>query len=305
MACSYPRHVPLLLPGLLLASALSTLLAGCGGDDDPEDRQMTVQFAAQVNGKEFACGKTWSGVGVGQPGTYRITDWRFFVHEVELVRPDGRRQALALNQDGIWQYQNVALLDLRRDCGNGALPSHGAVVGHVARADYSGICFKVGVPYALNHTNDASVPAPLNNSGMLWSWRSGRKFIRIDGMGDPDGLKQAFHVHLGSTQCPGPDPNGPPTAACGAPNIAEFCLDNFNAERDRVVMDIGTALAESNVVVNTPETAAGCMSGNADPECIAILPRLNLDFTYVAGAGAAPEKHPKVAPQRLFSVQKP
>jgi hypothetical protein len=47
------------------------------------------------------------------------------------------------------------------------------------------------------------------------------------------------------------------------------------------------------------------MSGNADPECIPIMPRLNLDFTYVAGAGASPEQYPKVVPQVLFNVRKP
>ena len=59
------------------------------------------------------------------------------------------------------------------------------------------------------------------------------------------------------------------------------------------------------VAVDTPNTAAGCMSGNSDPECIPIMPRLYLDFTYVAGAGAAPEAYAKVVPQRLFSVLKP
>ncbi len=70
-------------------------------------------------------------------------------------------------------------------------------------------------------------------------------------------------------------------------------------------MDMGAALEASDVAFNTPDTASGCMSGNADPECIAIMPRLNLDFTYIAGAGAAPEQYPRVIPQRLFSVRKP
>jgi len=294
------------------ASALGvalTLLVGCGGggddDDGPSQRRAVLQFQGQVNGQAFTCGTTYNNVGLGQPGAYQVTDWRFYVHDVALVKADGSRQTLTLDQDGVWQHQNVALLDLRRDCGSGALPTNSAVVGTVADADYTGICFKVGVPYALNHVNDATAPSPLNSSGMLWSWRSGRKFIRIDGMGDPTNAKQAFHIHLGSTQCPGSDPNAPPTAACGYPNIAEFCLNNFDVDRDQLVMDIGHALEGSNVAVNTPNTAAGCMSGNSDPECIPIMPRLYLDFTYVAGAGAAPESYAKVVPQRLFSVLKP
>ncbi|MFO1422723.1 MAG: metallo-mystery pair system four-Cys motif protein [Candidatus Competibacteraceae bacterium] len=283
------------------------LLAGCGGGDDngPTERQVSVLFEAQVNGQDFTCGTTYSNVGIGQPGTYQVNDWRFYVHDVALVKSDGSRQALDLDQDGVWQYQNVTLLDLRKNCGGGTLPSNAVVKGAVANESFTGVCFKVGIPYQLNHISDATAPSPLNSSGMLWNWRAGRKFIRIDGVGDPANLKQAFHIHLGSTECPGSDPNAPPTAACGYPNIAEFCLDNFDASRDHIVMDIGHALEASNVAIDTPNTAPGCMSGNSDPECIPIMPRLNLDFTYVAGAGATPEKYPKVVPQRLFSVHKP
>ncbi len=285
------------------------LLAGCGGDDDngPTERQVSVLFEAQVDGQDFTCGATYSNVGIGQPGTYQVNDWRFYVHDVALVKSDGSRQALDLDQDGVWQYQNVALLDLRKNCGGGVLPSNAVVKGAVANESFTGVCFKVGVPYALNHINDATAPSPLNSSGMLWNWRGGRKFIRIDGTGAPGDVDRAtaFHIHLGSTQCPGSDPNAPPTAACGYPNIAEFCLDNFDASRDHIVMNIGAALEASNVAFNTPDTASGCMSANSDPECIPIMPRLNLDFTYVAGAGATPEKYSKVVPQRLFSVHKP
>ncbi len=304
---THPRDRQLLFP-IRSATALGValaLLAGCGGDDDDSaNRRTVVAFHAQVNGQDFVCGKTYSNVGLGQPGTYQITDWRFYVHDVELVKADGGRQALDLDQDGVWQYQRVALLDLRRDCGGGALPTNSAVSGTVPSDNYTGICFKVGVPYELNHVNDATAPSPLNSSGMLWNWRGGRKFVRIDGIGDPGNLKQSFVIHLGSTECPGPAPNAPPTAACGYPNIAEFCLDNFDADQDHITMDIGKALEASNVAIDTANTAPGCMSGNSDPECIPIMPRLNLDFTFVAGAGAAPEQYPKLLPQRLFAVDK-
>ncbi len=303
---THPRTRQWLLP-VRSATALGValaLLTGCGGDDDSAERRAVVEFHAQVNGRDFTCGATYSNVGVGQPGTYQITDWRFYVHDVELVKADGSRRALELDQDGVWQYQKVALLDLRRDCGGGALPTNAVVAGTVANDPYTGICFKVGIPYELNHVNDATAPSPLNSSGMLWNWRGGRKFIRIDGVGDPANIKQAFHIHLGSTECPGSNPNAPPTAACGYPNIAEFCLDNFDVDQDHLVMDIGKALEASNVAVDTPNTAPGCMSGNSDPECIPIMPRLNLDFTYVAGAGATPEQYPKAVPQRLFSVDR-
>jgi uncharacterized repeat protein (TIGR04052 family) len=308
---AYPRNRQVFFPlrsAIALGVALA-LVAGCGSDDDnsPGERSATVQFKAEVNGQDFACGKTYSNVGVGQPGTYQVTDWRFYVHDVALVKADGSRQLLALDQNGVWQYQKVAMLDLRKDCGSGALPSNAVVTGTIASDAYTGVCFKVGIPYELNHINDATAPAPLNSSGMLWNWRGGRKFIRVDGTGAPGDVDKAvaFHIHLGSTQCPGPDASAPPSAACGYPNIAEVCLDNFDVDKDRIVMDAGKALEASNVAYNTADTASGCMSANSDPECIAVMPRLNLDFTYVAGANATPEQYPKTIPQRLFSVRKP
>ncbi len=308
MAYPVARYFPHVLPSLLLSGVLPTLLVGCGSDNDPapSERQATVSFAAQVNRQDFVCGKTYNDVGVGQPGAYQVTDWRFYVHDVALVKADGSRQALDLDQDGTWQYENVALLDLRQDCGSGILPTNTVVKGAVPNDNYTGLCFKVGIPYELNHLNDATAPSPLNASGMLWNWLGGRKFIRIDGFGAPGSDPSvAFVVHLGSTGCPGDNPSAPPSAACTYPNVAEFCLDNFNVDQDRVVMDIGHALAASNVALNTPDTSSGCMSGNADPECIPILPRLNLDYTYVAGASASPEQYPKVTPQVLFSVGTP
>lgn len=305
----HPRsqHVLFSIRGATTLGVALALLAGCGSDDDDSaNRRAVVQFHAQVNDRDFTCGETYSNVGLGQPGTYQVNDWRFYVHDVELVKADGSRRAIDLDQDGVWQYQNVTLLDLRRNCGGGALPTNAVAAGTVPSDNYTGVCFKVGIPYELNHVNDATAPSPLNSSGMLWNWRGGRKFIRIDGTGAPGNVDRAtaFHIHLGSTQCPGSDPNAPPTATCGYPNIPEICLDNFDADRDHIVMDIGTALEASNVALNTPDTASGCMSANSDPECIAIMPRLNLDFTFVAGAGAAPEQYRKVVPQRLFSVDR-
>ncbi|MBK8536535.1 MAG: hypothetical protein IPL59_16245 [Candidatus Competibacteraceae bacterium] len=149
---AHPRNRQFLFP-LRSATALGValaLVAGCGSDDDnsPGERSATVQFKAEVNGQDFVCGKTYSNVGVGQPGTYQVNDWRFYVHDVALVKADGSRQEIDLDQDGVWQYQNTVLLDLRKDCGSGTLPTNAVVKGSVPNENYAGLCFKVGVPYS-------------------------------------------------------------------------------------------------------------------------------------------------------------
>jgi len=302
----------------LVLGAAVTLVAGCGGgggDDndgspivigtEPENTATAVEFTAQVNGEAFVCGQTYSGVGISLPDTYKVIDMRFYVYDVELVKADGEREMLDLEQDGVWQYENVALIDLEDGCNNGTPETNAWIIGEIPNADYAGICFKLGLPYELNHFSDATAPSPINSSGMLWNWRFGRKFIRIDGIGDPDNIDQPFHIHLGSTECPGDAVSAPPTGECGFPNIVDVCLDDFDVDQDQIVIDVGPVLAASSVTVNTPDTQPGCMSANSDPECIEVMPRLGLDFTFVAGAGAPPEQYPASEPQQLFKVLKP
>jgi hypothetical protein len=44
-----------------------------------------------------------------------------------------------------------------------------------------------------------------------------------------------------------------------------------------IAADIGVLLDLTDVTVNEPDTAPGCMSG-PDPDCAAIFPRLSLPF---------------------------
>ena len=92
------RQLPFPIRSATALGVALALLAGCGGDDDngPSERQAKVLFEAQVNGQDFTCGATYSNVGIGQPGTYQVNDWRFYVYDVALVNPDGNRQALDL-----------------------------------------------------------------------------------------------------------------------------------------------------------------------------------------------------------------
>ncbi|WP_371441460.1 MbnP family protein [Methylosinus sp. R-45379] len=61
------------------------------------------------------------------------------------------------------------------------------MTGGVPAGKYKGLVFTVGVPslakdaqgndVALNHSNLATAPAPLDVQGMNWGWQAGRKFI--------------------------------------------------------------------------------------------------------------------------------
>ncbi|NJO15717.1 MAG: metallo-mystery pair system four-Cys motif protein [Thioploca sp.] len=313
-------HLP---KNLFLFMWISLLLAACNDNEDDSvsstttlttptesttsELTTTVKFAAMVNDQPFQCGNTYAGIGLGK-GTrdnYKINDLRFYLYDIQLIDSQGNKVPLNLTQDGKWQQANVALLDFENGCLNGTSEMNTQVIGTPSNDSttyYTGICITLGLPFALNHLDPASAPSPLNASGMLWSWTAGRKFLRLDGIGDPDGLKQSYVVHLGSTGCVDKDNNGSePDSPCRFPNTKAVCFDNFDVSKDTIVADVGAILQASDVSYNTSNTAVGCMSGNSDPECIEIMPRLGLDFTYADGVNQ-PIVYPRQA--ELFRVIK-
>jgi hypothetical protein len=83
----------------------------------------------------------------------------------------------------------------------------------VAPGDYEGIVYHVGVPQALNGTDNPDFlvgqygpESPLNvQNGMYWAWQTGYKFLiyegRIDGTPDDDtDFPSVYSFHLGKDQ---------------------------------------------------------------------------------------------------------
>lgn len=284
------------------ALVLALLLSACGGGSSgpsdasmPSDRSdppdapaeadafdgvpVTLRFDGRVGDEVFACGGSYEGIGVSAT-TLETHDFRFFVHALELVRADGTRAPVRLTQDGMWQLENVALLDFEDGsgpCEGGNPQLNSQVVGTVAEGDYVGVRFLLGVPFELNHADHVVAPPPLNLTSMFWSWNGGYKFFRFDGAttGQPDGLR----VHLGSTGCEA-DPGGEVTS-CARPNRAEVVLDGFDPQSSTIVADLARLFAESDLDTNATSTPPGCMGSPSDMDCAPIFTTLGL-----SGAGA-------------------
>lgn len=100
--------------------------------ESPKAQHVEISFAGRIARKPFACGSKYEGVGV-KKSTVTPQDLRFFVSNVELLGADGVAVAVSLDQDGIWQYKNVALVDLEDgtgSCRNGNAAMHQAVSSH-------------------------------------------------------------------------------------------------------------------------------------------------------------------------------
>lgn len=265
--------------------------------NSPGDSEMvTIQFEGMVGDEPFSCGDTYR---LGTEGS-AVTplDFRLYVSEVALVDAAGNAVPLVLEQDNLWQHQNVALLDFEDKtggCTNGTSDTRAQVIGAVPAGDYTGLQFTVGVPFALNHLDSTLAPSPLNLTSLWWNWNFGYKFARIDFQpvietarsvpksgnhgteaADSETAPQAFSIHLGSVGCQMDAGQAP--VNCSLAHRPDVVLSDFDVTQNVVAIDIAALLADTNMSQNQEGTPVGCMSNPADEDCRGILQNFGLPF---------------------------
>lgn len=279
-------------------------LVGCSGSDDHDHdtsptptvspdatptatpaasgpQAVEIQFAALVGDEPFACGSTYEGLG-STSTTFTPWDLRFYVYDVQLVTGAGVAVPVALDQDGIWQVETLAMLDFEDksgDCSDGTTQVNTTIRGSVDAGTYTGIRFGVGVPFEYNHQDATLAPSPLNVTAMFWSWNSGYKFIRLDGA--TTGMSTGMYFHLGSTNC-NKNESGVVTD-CDHPNRVEVSLNDFDATTQTVVLDVAALFEGTNMDQNQESTAPLCMSEAEDVDCEASFLNLGLPFGQTSG----------------------
>ncbi|PKN58230.1 MAG: metallo-mystery pair system four-Cys motif protein [Deltaproteobacteria bacterium HGW-Deltaproteobacteria-14] len=263
-----------MMRALIVPACAALALLACGDEGTSADVHHTLTFAAVAGGRAVTCGETYS---LGDPAmAAEISDLRFYVHDVRLLTAAGVGVPLVLDDDGRWQDGAVALLDFEDKtgaCTTGTTETHTEIGGTAPDGDYTGVAFTVGVPEALNHEDAATAGSPLNLSSLFWSWTGGYKFFRLDLATAAGG----WHVHIGSTACTG----GPDAAiSCARPNRPEVRLTGVVPGRDTVAFDLAALLSDSDLGAGD----AGCQSGDDEPDCAAIFPRLGLALDDAAAA---------------------
>ncbi len=267
----------------LTSSALVAALTLCGCDPaDDGDAAISVRFEAELGGAPFLCTETYAGIG-SSGASVKPLDFRLFIHEIKLIRADGERVPLELDENE-WQHDGVVLLDFEDasgSCATGSPGTNGEVRGRSPAGDYTGVEFIVGVPDELNHLDGATAPAPLNTPGMWWSWAGGYKYMRLD---LSSANQPAFYFHLGSTACGGDPVSG---FECSYGNLASISLEGMDLGSDAVVIDGAAIFAGVDVdrEDDPGDTLPGCMAFPGDPECPAMLGALGLGFEETPSAG--------------------
>jgi cytochrome c peroxidase len=266
-------------------------------------RRVSLAFRAVAGSERFGCGRTNGPLGKSRSKA-TFADFRFYVHGLRLTDELGDEHDVALEQDGRWQFQDVALLDFENGtgpCANGTRETREVVEGLAPDRRYRGLRFILGVPADKNHKDAATAPAPLNLTHLFWSWTAGYKFLRLDASvaGSPLG----FLAHVGSTGCtevkaPAPTAThvahlGAETMTCTAPNRALVQLPDFDPDRDLIVADLAALLAGSDLEHGDAVSGPGCMAAPDDADCAPVFRALGLPF------GELP-----AVPQSFFRVYK-
>lgn len=255
-------------------SALVLLLAGCPADT-PVDVNIPVDAL-------FAGAPARCGVDLTLPGgsTGELGDARVFLSNVQMQDAAGTWVPVELTPSD-WQSDGVVLLDFEdgtAGCADSGTPeTNGAILGTLPDGEYSGLRFDIGVPFELNHVNNATAPAPLNAPGMFWTWQGGYKFVRVDFVVDGDPASR-WNVHVGSTACVSDAPVDAPAAECDKPNRATLELATASPTTG-LSLDLEALVATVNLAQNTPETPPGCMSSPMEPaDCTDTFASLGIDF---------------------------
>ncbi|MFD1189167.1 MULTISPECIES: MbnP family copper-binding protein [Phenylobacterium] len=245
------------------------------------EQDVVVRFAAKVGAAPLACGKTYSGIGA-TGAAITLQDFRVYVSNLRLVDAKGGETPVRIASDGRWQDDKTALLDFEDATGNcnGNAAVNREVRGKAAPGRYVGLVFDLGVPADRNHQDTTRAGPPLNFSALSWPWRAGYKFLTIDIETSAPGRPNAsgFSIHLGSTDCPSGPLTAPPTSPCARQNRPTYRFAAFDPARQSVVFDLAELLKATDVTTNAPNTAAGCMSGQTDDDCAAIMPALGVPF---------------------------
>lgn len=253
-----------------------SLLAGtaCGDDNQSgEPGPIEIRFSAvDAEDEAFTCGRddlNIAGLVDAQPG-----DLRLYIHDVHLLDAEGNRVEFELEDDDAWQHvegdEHVALLDFE----DGTAACEHVIFGKVKTSatrdfvrgtpaepgPYSGVGFRVGVPAALNHSETAPAPAPLNSTGMDHGPADGRQFIRFafysETLGDP--AEGAYNLYILRSVCNNVTSDGGIPASpgeCAKNNRPEVTLGGagsaFDPASDAVLIDVD-ALVDAYTVPGSP-----------------------------------------------------
>ncbi len=279
LCCGIPALI-----GLAITAIVGMLVEGSANYE--------IQFKAAVDGRALTCGHPIDGIGEAKISV-ALVDFRFTVSNVELIRYDGKIFPLALEQDGIWQIGNVAILDLEDafgPCVQGTPVTRREVRGSAPKGNYRGVRFVLGDPGGANPA-DPAIAALLNAGRMRSEIESNNYAMRIElattaageGAVQPSSQAARIVLRIPRQACA---PNADSGVQCGADGSIQVTLNDVQPNRHVIVAEIGGLIAESVEGQDASSGTRVCEPTSIDSTCVEALQRLGF-----ASGGAAGRAH--------------
>ncbi len=212
--------VPVLI-GLAIAWIVSLFAEAVGNYE--------IHFRAAADGNTLICGRPLDEIGEAKT-TINLADFRFLVSSVELIRYDGQAFPLALEQDGVWQRRDVALIDLENAtgaCEHGTAETRRVIRGSAPKGNYRGVRFMLGRPDRLDPADPAFAPQ-LRAAGLDSTAAGAFEAMRIDLETGP-ALPDAALAPAGAVR-----------VALRLASQIQVTLRDFQPERHAIVADVAS-----------------------------------------------------------------
>lgn len=181
---------------IALVLMLSISIISCSSDDDNNTEDLTGQkgqlvlkFDNGVGDQDFIFGTSYNK---SNGESYKLDQLKYIISNVSLLDSEGNT----------FEYpteDNVFLVDEANGNNAGEI---WITLDDVDAADYTSISFGVGIDqerYLRGADGQGDFLQIAQDAGMLWSWATGFRFVRLDGVFSSDTVTdQALNIHMGS-----------------------------------------------------------------------------------------------------------
>ncbi|MGB6036868.1 MAG: MbnP family protein [Cryomorphaceae bacterium] len=172
---------------------IACLAVACDDDEDSApDAKLFMTFDPRFEGEDLQLGETHANIH-GYP--FNVTDVKFYISNIRLHKSSG-------------DFVEISDIELIRIQENKR-----SLEFVIPRGNYTGMSYDLGVPAALNGTNDPDFSisqyptghplSEVTSAGMYWQWASGYRFFSFDGRFDLEPntsglLPSPFSFHTGT-----------------------------------------------------------------------------------------------------------
>lgn len=174
---------------------LSISIISCSDDDDTTEDltgqtgQLTLKFDNGVADQDFIFGTSYNK---SNGESYKLDGVKYIISNVSLTDSDGNTFMYPTED-------NVFIIDEAEGNNAGEI---WVTLDNVDAADYTAITFGVGIDqerYLLGADGQGDFLQEAQDAGMLWSWATGFRFVRLDGVFSSSTVTdQALNIHMGS-----------------------------------------------------------------------------------------------------------